>query len=156
MTALIIAIDGPAASGKGTVAKGVAQALGFHYLESGSLYRLVGFVALRSALPLDDEDPLAAAAAGLNVRFDGDVIRLDGEDVAAALRHEAVGKAAGKGLRNAPGEILDGYRHAPRLARDTEIARHRQREEPQARPDAVGRGGDETARNDQDQQRHGD
>ena len=84
----VVAIDGPAASGKGTVAKGVAEALGFHYLESGSLYRLVGFVALRRALSLDDEDPLAAAAAGLNVRFEGDVIRLDGENVAAALRQD--------------------------------------------------------------------
>ena len=51
---------------------------------------------MRRALSLDDEDPLAAAAAGLNVRFDGDVIRLDGEDVADALRHEAVGKAASR------------------------------------------------------------
>ncbi len=120
----VVAIDGPAASGKGTVAKGVAQALGFHYLESGSLYRLVGFVALRRALSLDDEDPLAAAAAGLNVRFDGDVIRLDGEDVAAALRHEAVGKAASRvavfprvrtalvsrqrAFRKAPGLVAEG------------------------------------------------
>ena len=92
----VVAIDGPAASGKGTVAKRVAQALAFHYLESGSLYRLVGFVALRHALSLADEESLAAAAVGLNVAFDGDVIWLDGEDVAAALRDEAVGRAASR------------------------------------------------------------
>ena len=58
----VVAIDGPAASGKGTVAQGVAQALGFHYLDSGALYRLVALKALREAVPLDDEAALARAA----------------------------------------------------------------------------------------------
>jgi cytidylate kinase len=92
----VIAIDGPAATGKGTVAKAVAQMLGFHYLESGSLYRLVGLVALRKSLSLSDEAALAAAAAALNVAFVGDAVRLDGEDVTAALRGEAVGTAASR------------------------------------------------------------
>jgi|SRR5450631_358624 cytidylate kinase len=92
----VIAIDGPAATGKGTVAQGVAQTLGLHYLESGSLYRLVGLVALRKGLSLADEGPLAAAAGAMNVAFDGEGIRLDGEDVTDALREEAIGRAASR------------------------------------------------------------
>ena len=92
----VVAIDGPAASGKGTIANRVAQTLGFHYLESGSLYRLVGYVALRDSLPLTDERPLAAAAGGLDVVFDESSIRLDGRDVADALREETVGAAASR------------------------------------------------------------
>jgi cytidylate kinase len=92
----VIAIDGPAATGKGTVASGVARTLGFHYLESGSLYRLVGLVVLRDGLSLADEGPPAAAAAALNVAIDGDVIRLDGMDVTDALREEAVSAAASR------------------------------------------------------------
>jgi cytidylate kinase len=92
----VIAIDGPAATGKGTVAQGVAQTLRWHYLESGSLYRLVGLVALRKGLSLADEGPLAAAAEAMNVAFDGEGIRLQGEDVTDALREEAVGTAASR------------------------------------------------------------
>jgi cytidylate kinase len=92
----VVAIDGPAASGKGTVAIAVARALAFHYLESGSLYRLVGLVALRNALSLDEEGPLADAAVALDVVFDGAAIRLAGTDVGAALRDEAVGVAASR------------------------------------------------------------
>ncbi len=92
----VIAIDGPAATGKGTVAKGVARSLGFHYLESGSLYRLVGLVALRKSLPLADEGALAAAAVDLDPNFEGEAIRLDGEDVTEVLRGEAVGAAASR------------------------------------------------------------
>jgi cytidylate kinase len=92
----VIAIDGPAATGKGTVAKGVAQALGFHYLDSGALYRLVALVALRHGLSEVEEGPLAAAARAMNVVFDGEIIRLDGQEVTAALREEAVGTVASR------------------------------------------------------------
>ena len=61
----VIAIDGPTASGKGTVAAGVAAVLGFHYLDSGALYRVVGLAALRAGVRLDD----GAALAGLARRF---------------------------------------------------------------------------------------
>ena len=90
----VVAIDGPAASGKGTVAQGVAQALGFHYLDSGALYRLVALKALREAIPLDDESALASAAGQLDARFEGGAVSLDGADVAEAIRAEAVGVAA--------------------------------------------------------------
>ena len=62
---LVIAIDGPAASGKGTIAAGAARELGFRYLDSGSLYRLVALKALRGGIPLTDEPALANAAATL-------------------------------------------------------------------------------------------
>ncbi len=92
----VITIDGPAATGKGTVAKGVAQALGFHYLDSGALYRLVALVALRHGLSEVEEGPLAVAARAMNVVFDGEIIRLDGQEVTAALREEAVGTVASR------------------------------------------------------------
>jgi cytidylate kinase len=92
----VIAIDGPAATGKGTVARGVAQKLGLHYLESGSLYRLVGLVALRKGLSLADERALATAAGAMTLAFDGDGIWLHGEDVTDPLRDEAVGTAASR------------------------------------------------------------
>ena len=92
----VIAIDGPAATGKGTVAKAVAQTLRFHYLESGSFYRLVGLVALRRSLALTDEAGIAAAAAALNVAIAGDTVCLDGEDVTEVLRGEAVAVAASR------------------------------------------------------------
>ncbi len=120
----VIAIDGPAATGKGTVAKGVAQTLGFHYLESGSLYRLVGLVALQKALSLDGEAKLAEVAADLKVDFVGEVIWLDGKDVSEALREEEVGTAASRvavfpqvrtalvsrqrAFRRAPGLVAEG------------------------------------------------
>ena len=92
----VIAIDGPAASGKGTVALGVAEGLGFHYLESGSLYRLVGLAALQDRIPLDDAERVAEAANTLDVAFDGGRIRLRGADVSDAIRSEAVGNAASR------------------------------------------------------------
>lgn len=90
----IIAIDGPASSGKGTIAQRVAEALGFHYLDSGALYRLVALAAMRRGLALDDEQHLSALAQALNVQFDQQHIRLDGEDVTTAVRAEAVGNGA--------------------------------------------------------------
>ncbi len=92
----VIAIDGPAATGKGTVAKGVARTLRWNYLESGSLYRLVGLVALRKRLSLADEASLAAAAAAMEVVVDGETVRLHGEDVTDMLREETVGTAASR------------------------------------------------------------
>lgn len=92
----VIAIDGPTASGKGTVAQRVADALGWHYLDSGALYRIAALRALRAALPLDDARALAALAATLDPVFDGARILLDGEEVTDAIRAEAVGNAASR------------------------------------------------------------
>jgi len=95
----VIAIDGPSGSGKGTVARRVAAVLGFHLLDSGALYRLVGYAAGRAGVPLDDGAKLAAIARDLPVIFgetaDGEEsIRLSGEEVSGAIRTETAGAAA--------------------------------------------------------------
>jgi cytidylate kinase len=120
----VIAIDGPSASGKGTVAAQVARRLGFHYLDSGALYRLVALAALRADAPVDDEPRVAAIAAGLPAQFDGERVLLAGEDVSRAIRGEEVSAAASRvaalpavraallgrqrELRRAPGLVADG------------------------------------------------
>ncbi|HVY06322.1 MAG TPA: bifunctional 3-phosphoshikimate 1-carboxyvinyltransferase/cytidylate kinase [Burkholderiales bacterium] len=90
----VIAIDGPSASGKGAVAQRVAGELGFHYLDSGSLYRLVALEALRANTDLRDGEALGVIAARLPVHFSGGRILLRGEDVSDAIRAEAVSAAA--------------------------------------------------------------
>src|SRR6185436_19849513 len=90
----VIAIDGPSASGKGTVAKEVAAALGFHYLESGALYRLVALASLQQGVVAGDEPGLARLARDLPVEFRGDRTFLAGQDVSDAVREEACGNRA--------------------------------------------------------------
>lgn len=92
----VIAIDGPAASGKGTIAQGVAAALGFRYLDSGSLYRVVGLDAIRREVPFDDEPRLAALADGLELGFADGRILLSGQNVTEEIRSEEVSAAASK------------------------------------------------------------
>lgn len=120
----VIAIDGPAASGKGTIAAGVAAALAFHYLDSGALYRLVALQSLEHAIDAADEAALAATAAALGVRFLSGRIELDGRDVTGLIRGEAVSKAASavsvhaavraallarqRAFRQPPGLVADG------------------------------------------------
>ena len=90
----VIAIDGPSASGKGVVAQRVAEHLGFHYLDSGALYRLVALSALRENVALDDEKRLGEIARGLPVRFKDDRILLNEDDVTNGIRTEAIAAAA--------------------------------------------------------------
>jgi 3-phosphoshikimate 1-carboxyvinyltransferase len=92
----VIAVDGPAASGKGTIAAGVATALGFHLLDSGALYRLVALKAIETGTPLDAEPALAAAAAALDVAFADGRVLLERRDVTDALRGEAVSAGASR------------------------------------------------------------
>ena len=92
----VIAIDGPSASGKGTVAARVAAALGWHYLDSGALYRLAALAAQRAGVAWDDERALAVIAARLNVRFGADSVWLAGEPVSAAIRSEAISAGASR------------------------------------------------------------
>lgn len=92
----VIAIDGPTASGKGTVAQRVAAQLGFHYLDSGALYRLTALSVLRRQVPLNDEHAIAKLAEKLPCRFVGDEIWLDNENVTEAIRAEEVGNTASK------------------------------------------------------------
>ena len=90
----VITIDGPSASGKGTVAAHVAAALDFHILESGALYRLVALDALHCGTSGDDEAGLARLATGLEARFLPGRVLLRGDDVAHLLRGEDVGNRA--------------------------------------------------------------
>jgi cytidylate kinase len=90
----VIAIDGPSASGKGTVAQLVAKALGFHRLDSGALYRLVALAAAREGIRADDEAAAAAVAAQLPARFEGNEIYLEDRRVTDAIRTEECSAAA--------------------------------------------------------------
>ncbi|HPA88522.1 MAG TPA: (d)CMP kinase [Quisquiliibacterium sp.] len=114
----MIAIDGPTASGKGTIAQRVAERLGWHYLDSGALYRLAALRALRAGLPLDVPDAavLAALAGGMAPVFEGGRIRMDGDDVTDAIRAEAVGDAASRiaGLPAVRAALVDLQRRARR------------------------------------------
>lgn len=120
----VIAIDGPSASGKGTVAALVAKALGFHYLDSGALYRLTALAAQRSGVAWDDEAALAELALHLDVRFVGGEIYLQNACVSAEVRTENCGIGASKvaalpavrtallarqhAFRQMPGLVADG------------------------------------------------
>jgi cytidylate kinase len=120
----VITIDGPTASGKGTVAHRVADKLGFHYLDSGALYRLTALSALRRGTDLNDEHALAKLAEHLQCSFQGGAIILSQENVSDAIRAEEVGNTASKiatfpavrhalvglqlGFRKAPGVVADG------------------------------------------------
>jgi len=124
MNVPVITVDGPAASGKGTIAAGVAQTLGFHLLDSGSLYRLVALVAVESGIAPDDADKLAAAAEGLAVTFGDGRIVLDGTDVTDRIRREDISALASqvavhgpvraallerqRAFRRPPGLVADG------------------------------------------------
>lgn len=90
----VIAIDGPSASGKGTVALRVAQALGFDYLDSGALYRLTALYAEKRGVGWSNEEAVAQLAENLPVRFEETRIMLNDEDVSAQIRSEAIGMRA--------------------------------------------------------------
>ncbi len=96
VAAPVIAIDGPSASGKGTVAARVAQALGFSYLDSGALYRLTALAAHRAGVDWADEAAVAAIAASLDVVFTGDDILLDGVVVGDSIRTEEISAGASR------------------------------------------------------------
>ncbi|SCK19653.1 (d)CMP kinase [Vogesella sp. LIG4] len=92
----VITIDGPSASGKGTVAALVADKLGFHYLDSGALYRLTALYALREGVSWEDAQGVARLAAQLPAAFRDGKVWLDGNDVSAAIRAEDIGMGASK------------------------------------------------------------
>ena len=119
----VIAIDGPTASGKGTVAHKVADRLGFHYLDSGALYRLTALMALRRDTPLTDEHALAKLAEHLPATFVGGEILLANENVTQAIRAEEVGNMASKiaalpAVRQALFSLQLGFRKPPGLVAD--------------------------------------
>lgn len=119
----VITLDGPSASGKGTVAARVARALGFHYLDSGAIYRVTALAAQRAGIPLDDEAALAEMARGLRLAFDGSDCYLDGEALGDRIRSEEAGAAASRiaalpALRAALLELQRSFRQTPGLVTD--------------------------------------
>jgi len=119
----VLTIDGPTASGKGTVASRVAKALGFALLDSGALYRLTALSALEAKLALDDANAIAALARALPVQFAADQILLAGRPVQDAIRQEAIGNAASKiaalpAVRAALVELQHSFRKTPGLVAD--------------------------------------
>ncbi|WP_283591031.1 (d)CMP kinase [Turicimonas muris] len=119
----IITIDGPVASGKGSVSAGVAKVLGFNVLDSGSLYRLTAYAALQQQKPLEDEEQIKQTAVNLKAVFKGGKILLEGEDVTDAIRQEEVGLAVSKvavhpKVRKALFKLQREYAQAPGLVAD--------------------------------------
>lgn len=119
----VIAIDGPSASGKGTVAAHVAHALGFHFLDSGALYRLVGLAVLERGVDLADAPAVAALARALDATFRASGVELDGKDVTRTIREERVSAAASKvaalqPVRDALLERQRAFREMPGLVAD--------------------------------------
>src|SRR5260221_11105878 len=94
MKPLVIAIDGPSGAGKGTVARAIASELGYRHVDSGAMYRAVGWKALRDGVPLDDEAAVAALASGAQVEVTGTAVTIDGVDVTRAIRTPEIDRAA--------------------------------------------------------------
>ena len=120
---VVVTVDGPTASGKGTVAQRVAAKLHFHYLDSGALYRLTALSVMQSHIDLNDIDRIASIAAGLPCRFEKNRIFLDGKDVTDTIRSEAVGNTASKiaafpAVRHALTALQIGFKTPPGLVAD--------------------------------------
>jgi cytidylate kinase len=119
----VIAIDGPTASGKGTVAQLTAERLGYHYLDSGALYRLVGLASLKVGVSTASEVDLIPITENLNVNFQGDRVFLGAEDVTDQIRQEEMGRRASEvavhaGVRKALIVRQRSFRQKPGLVAD--------------------------------------
>ncbi len=129
MTVPVVTIDGPSGSGKGTICQLLAKQLGWHLLDSGALYRIVGLAAERQGVSFDDEAALAALAANLDVAFlpsepgEPATVMLDGDDISQLVRMETSGELASKvavhqGVREALKSFQRGFARAPGLVAD--------------------------------------
>jgi len=119
----VLTVDGPTASGKGTLGSALAERLGYHHLDSGALYRATALAALRQGVPACDETAVAAIARALPLRFENQQTLLAGEDVSDELRHEAVGSLASQiaalpAVRQALVELQLAFRRLPGLVAD--------------------------------------
>ena len=119
----VITVDGPSASGKGTLAAAVAAALGYHYLDSGALYRATALAAMKAGVADDDGAALARLGADLDLHFAAGRVQLGGEDVTDALRREEVGAMASRisarpELRDALRALQLSFRRVPGLVAD--------------------------------------
>ncbi|PKO46238.1 MAG: cytidylate kinase [Betaproteobacteria bacterium HGW-Betaproteobacteria-22] len=119
----VIAIDGPSASGKGTVAQLVADTLGFHYLDSGALYRVVAYATHQNNIDWNNATAVAACAKTLHIQFKHGEVYLNGTDISDQIRTEAMGKGASQvavhaALRAALVDLQHSFRISPGLLAD--------------------------------------
>jgi len=119
----VIAVDGPSASGKGTVAQLVADALGFGYLDSGALYRVVAFATKQNGIAWNDAEAVAACAKSLDIQFKKDHVYLNAVDISEDIRTEEMGKGASQvavhaQLRAALVDLQHHFLQAPGLVAD--------------------------------------
>jgi CMP/dCMP kinase len=91
---LIIAIDGPSGAGKGTVARTIAESLGYRHIDSGAMYRAVGWLSLRDGVPFDDEAAVAGVAGRADIEISSAAVRVNGEDITRAIRTPEIDRAA--------------------------------------------------------------
>ena len=102
MRTLTIAIDGPSGVGKGTVARAIAAELGYRHVDSGAMYRVVGWKALQLGIPLDDEARLSVLARESAIEISASLVTIDGTDVTRAIRTPEIDKAAAAVARSPP------------------------------------------------------
>lgn len=119
----VIAVDGPSASGKGSVAQLVAEALGFGYLDSGALYRVVAFATKQANIDWSQAVDVANCAKNLNIQFKHEQVFLNGNDISEAIRTEEMGKGASQVAVHAPlravlVDVQHHFRQAPGLVAD--------------------------------------
>lgn len=119
----VIAIDGPSASGKGSVAELVAETLGFHYLDSGAIYRIVAYASQQKAIAWDNEQAIARLAAQLHIEFSNGNILLNGSNITTEVRSEEMGRGASEvavhpAVRNALLDLQKNFRQSPGLVGD--------------------------------------
>jgi len=126
----VIAIDGPSGSGKGVITWRLARALGFHILDSGALYRIIGLAARKRGVSFDDEPALVAVATHMKIEFvptdhieNPVTVLLDGEDVSAAIRTDEAGTDASQvapipAVRDAIGDLQRAFKQPPGLVAD--------------------------------------
>lgn len=119
----VIAIDGPSASGKGSVAERVANYFGFHYLDSGAIYRLLAYAAFQQKVAWSDAEHLAEIASQMQIRFERGEAYLNGEQVGTHIRTENMGKGASEvavhpAVRTALLQTQRNFRQAPGLVGD--------------------------------------
>lgn len=119
----VIAIDGPSASGKGSVAERVAEQLGFHYLDSGAIYRILAYASQQNSIAWHKAADIANLAKTLEIAFVHGEILLNGQNVSAAVRSEAMGRGASEvavhpAVRESLMDLQKNFRKAPGLVAD--------------------------------------
>ena len=117
---MIVTIDGPAGSGKSTAARGLAQRLGFDYIDTGAMYRAVAHSCLASDIDTTDRASVTQRAAELRIGFDGQDVLLDGINISAAVRSPSISEAASRGAQH-PGVRAEMVRQQLAMVRERDM-----------------------------------